>query len=469
MFRRKRWTAAGALAGPRMRNRGERIDVTFMASGSGPARRRVRYVARGVAAVGLLAAAAVGSGATGAAAGVTPGSLDTSFGTGGITTTDLNALGAGGEEAALQEPNGDIVVALNQGMLRFLPNGQLDTSFGTRGLATGILVQGAEALAVQPNGQIITSGVNLAGPATSSVVGITRLNADGTVDTAFGTDGTTSIPVTLAGRATDVGPTAMLVQPDGKILVAGSASVQTGRRTGVTDGVVARLNANGTLDTTFGAGGSTLITANQFPTGLGLDASGDIFALPGQSQLQTQPGVTELSRAGQLDATVTPEPLTATSAGATFDTANEQFVYSTFVSPLGSETLFDVEIQRYTTVGTLASSTGPFTFAGTSGSVKDTPEAVTVLPNGQALLLGRHSNGPTVAEQQAAVQAFALANPNGTLDSSFGPGGTALTSVNFTSGGFGALFPQSDGTVIAVGEGTLSSSQSGLVIARFNL
>ena len=63
----------------------------------------------------------------------------------------------------------------------------------------------------------------------------------------------------------------------------------------------------------------TLITANQFPTGLGLDAAGDIFALPGQSQLQTQPGVTELSPSGQLDATVTPEPLTATSAGATFD------------------------------------------------------------------------------------------------------------------------------------------------------
>lgn len=188
-----------------------------------------------------------------------------------------------------------------------------------------------------------------------------------------------------------------------------------------------------------------------------------------QSQLQTQQGVTELSPSGRLDATVAPEPLTATSAGATFDTANEQFVYSRFVSPLGSETLFDVEIQRYTTAGTLASSTGPFTFAGTSGSVRDTPSVVTVLPNGQALLLGTHAIGPTIAEQQAAVQAFALANPNGTLDSSFGTGGTALTNVNLTSGGFSALFPQSDGTVIAVGEGTVSPTQSGLVFARFNL
>jgi uncharacterized delta-60 repeat protein len=421
MFRRKRWTAAGTLT----------------ASGSGPARRRARYAAGGVAVAGLLAAAAVGSGATGAAAAVTPGSLDTAFGTGGIVTTNL---GGGGEEAALQEPNGDIVVALSQGMLRFLPNGQLDTSFGTNGLATGILVPAQSGLAVQPNGQIITAGVNLAGPATSPIRGTTRLNADGTVDTTFGTDGTATIPVTLAGQATGIGPQAVLVQPDGKILVAGSASVQTGRRTGVTDGVVARLNANGTLDTTFGTGGLTLITANQFPSGLGLDAAGDIFALPMQSQL-TQQGVTELSPSGQLDATVTPEPLTATSAGATFDTTNDQFVYARLVSPNGSRTLTDAEIQRFTTAGTVASSTGPFTFAGTSGSVKDAPSVVTVLPNGQALLLGIHSNGPTIAEQQAAVQAFALANPNGTLDSSFGTGGTALTNLNLGGGGFSALFP----------------------------
>jgi hypothetical protein len=114
----------------------------------------------------------------------------------------------------------------------------------------------------------------------------------------------------------------------------------------------------------------------------------------------TPTGVTELSPAEQLDATVTPEPLTATSAGATFDPTNEQFVYGKIVSTTGSRTLFDAEIQRFTTAGTLASSTGPFTFAGTSGSVRDAPEAVTVLPNRQALVLGTHASGPTIADQQ---------------------------------------------------------------------
>jgi uncharacterized delta-60 repeat protein len=467
MFRRKRWTAAGALAGPRMRNQGERIDMTFMARGSEPARRRARYVAGGVAAAGLLAATAVGSGATGAAAAVTPGSLDTAFGTGGITTTDLNALGVGGEEGAMQETNGDIVVALNQGMLRFLPNGQLDASFGTNGLATGILVQGGAALAAQPNGQIITTGVNLAGPPTSPLVGITRLNADGTVDTTFGTDGTTTITVTLAGRAVGVRPQAELVQPDGKILVAGEASVQTGRRTGVSDGVVTRLNANGTPDTTFGTGGSTLLTTNQFPSGLGLDAAGDIFALPGHSQVQPQPGVTELSPTGQLDATVTAAPLTATSAGYPVDTTNDQFVFSQNEHPSGLKGFIDPEIIRFTTAGTVASDTGLFPFTGTSLFVQDTVSTVAVLPNGQALAIGSHTlvraTGTTAATTEFA---FARVNPDGTLDPTFGTGGTALTNLTDSSGGgFFALLPQSDGTVIAVG----GTNGNALELARFNL
>ena len=65
--------------------------------------------------------------------------------------------------------------------------------------------------------------------------------------------------------------------------------------------------------------------------------------------------------------------------------------------------------------------------------------------------------------------AFARSNPDGTLDSTFGTGGTALTNVSLGGNGFAAIFPQSDGTVIAVGEGTVSPTQSGLVIARFNL
>jgi hypothetical protein len=120
-------------------------------------------VAGGVAVAGLLAAAAVASAATGAAAAVTPGSLDVAFGNGGIATASL-PQGDGTQGVALQEPNGDIVVPLTNGVARFLPNGQLDPSFGTGGIASDVFVSSLPALAVQPDGKIIVSGVNLAEP-----------------------------------------------------------------------------------------------------------------------------------------------------------------------------------------------------------------------------------------------------------------------------------------------------------------
>jgi uncharacterized delta-60 repeat protein len=223
----------------------ERIDMTFMTSGSVPARRRARYVAGGVAVAGLLAAAVVGSGATRAAAAVTPGSLDTSFGNGGIAAASL-PQGDGPQEVALQEPNGDIVVALSQGAARFLPNGQLDPSFGTGGIASDVFVSTEPALAVQPDGKIIVSGVNQAEPTFPP--GLTRLNVNGTVDTTFGTDGTSaSIPAPAPFGSVSTSGAAALVQPDGKILLVGNAFRELGPRgrNSVSDGYVARLNPTG--------------------------------------------------------------------------------------------------------------------------------------------------------------------------------------------------------------------------------
>ncbi|HYB46889.1 MAG TPA: hypothetical protein VED20_05940 [Streptosporangiaceae bacterium] len=443
--------------------------MTFMTSGSGPARRRARYVAGGVAVAGLLAAAVVGSDAIGAAAAVTPGSLDTAFGSGGIAAASL-PQGDGPRGVALQEPNGDIVVALNQGVARFLPNGQLDPSFGTGGIASGVFVSSSAALAVQPDGKILVDGVNMAEPTFPQ--GLTRLNVDGTVDTTFGTDGTSgSIPAPAPFGSVTTSGLAVLVQPDGKILLAANAFRELGPRgrNSVSEGYVARLNADGSVDTTFGTGGLTLTPppSDRFPSGLGLDAAGDIFALPGQSQVQPQPGVTELSPTGQLDATVTAAPLTATSAGYPVDTTNDQFVFSQNEHPSGLEGFIDPEIIRFTTAGTVASDTGLFPFTGTSLFVQDTVGTVAVLPNGQALAIGSHTlvraTGTTAATTEFA---FARVNPDGTLDPTFGTGGTALTNLTDSSGGgFFALLPQSDGTVIAVG----GTNGNALELARFNL
>lgn len=136
-----------------------------------------------------------------------------------------------------------------------------DDTFGGVGLVAssfgGSSSAEANALAIQSDGKIVAAGyatTNLIGTFTAFTV--LRLNANGTTDGGFGTNGYqihswgTSINDPLNDRATALG-----IQGDGKILVAGT-SQQTA--TGADFGVI-RLNANGTLDTGFGSGGAQLV------------------------------------------------------------------------------------------------------------------------------------------------------------------------------------------------------------------
>ena len=168
---------------------------------------------------------------------------------------------------------------------------------------------------------------------------------------------------------------------------------------------------------------------------------------------------------------MTQAPLTATSAGYPVDASNDQFVVTQNLHPTLSRAFDDVEVNRFSTAGAPTSSTGLFTFAGASGTVEDFVQAAIVLPSGQDLALGSHTQGTLITggvsfAGTSPVFAFARVNPNGTLDSTFGTAGTALTTLSAASGGFFALLPQTDGTVIAVGSGINGSD---LALVRFNL
>ena len=184
------------------------------------------------------------------------GSLDTGFGTGGKVTTDFN----GGRDEAFAvaiQPNGKIVVAgharnntnWDLAVARYNADGSLDTGFGTGGKAPlihfGFGNDNAYAVAVQPDGKIVVAGA--ANHGTPSHFALARYNADGTLDTGFGTGGKVSTPVGDAGA----GANAMELQANGKIVVAGYAV-----RGSAYVFALARYNVNGTLDTDFDAGGT---------------------------------------------------------------------------------------------------------------------------------------------------------------------------------------------------------------------
>jgi uncharacterized delta-60 repeat protein len=171
------------------------------------------------------------------------GNLDPTFGSNGESLTDFGA-DADGYALAL-EPDGKIVVTgrifgnfngyFNWIIARFNSNGSLDTTFGSGGRTITDFgsFDAATAVAIQTDGKIVVAGE------ADSNFGIARYNPDGTLDSTFGAGGK-NVSYFLSGPAT-----AMAIQSDGKIVVVGG---------GFSYGV-ARYNSNGTFDSSFGVDG----------------------------------------------------------------------------------------------------------------------------------------------------------------------------------------------------------------------
>jgi len=135
--------------------------------------------------------------------------------------------------------------AMGVGALAHAAAGDLDTSFSSDGLATvpfdlgGSRGDYAHASAVQPDGRIVVVGTASDADGVHMDFAITRLNANGTKDTGFGANGLVHLHTNSSTYDT---AEAVAIQADGKIVVAGTADKYA---------AILRLNANGTQDTTF--------------------------------------------------------------------------------------------------------------------------------------------------------------------------------------------------------------------------
>ena len=186
-------------------------------------------------------------------------SLDPTFGGGRAVIQTATAADLRPDSAAtmLVQPDGKILIAgtagyLNGGaglIVRLNADGSRDTAFGSGSETLLRYGQGTSITAarLQPDGKLVLAGTTLtAENSIYEAVGfVTRLNADGSLDTSFGDGGSLQLNG-VVGTVQD-----MLVLPTGKLLVTGT----TGYSGWDSLGVVARLSADGTLDTTFGTGG----------------------------------------------------------------------------------------------------------------------------------------------------------------------------------------------------------------------
>ena len=116
------------------------------------------------------------------------GSLDATFGSGG---TEVSTIAGGGVAALYPQAgtanDGKIVEASGSTVARFNANGSVDTSFGTNGKVTLPWSGSIGSVVIQADGKIVVSGVVTSPTSSDHVVDVTRLNANGSVDTSFGT------------------------------------------------------------------------------------------------------------------------------------------------------------------------------------------------------------------------------------------------------------------------------------------
>jgi uncharacterized delta-60 repeat protein len=187
------------------------------------------------------------------------GTPDTTFSADGKLTTNIGAgtntarnivVQANGAIVVSGEPIGTFAGSDHTDVVRYDSAGALDPTFGTGGVLTLAGARVGEGLALQAGKLVLAGSVVDAPPAITSQFAVRRLNADGSPDSNFGEGGAATVK--FSDRSDSA--FAVAVQTDGKIVVAGRSSGQSNA-----DFAVARLDANGVLDTTFANAGKQAI------------------------------------------------------------------------------------------------------------------------------------------------------------------------------------------------------------------
>jgi uncharacterized delta-60 repeat protein len=378
------------------------------------------------------------------------GKLDPSFDSDGMLTTVVRPGHNEYITGVAVHTNGKIIAAGSSSfgttiddfaVVRYNPNGSLDATFSGDGkLITDFGgVDTASDVVLQPDGKILVSGsvCKDVGDRVLCDVALARYNGNGTLDTTFSGDGKQNIDFSAENNASWGG---LAIQPDGKIVIAGMMWNGTNE-----DLAVYRLNANGTLDTSFSADGKVNIGfgPSRYDTAsdLALQSDGKIIVAGNTFDANSihDFAIARLHVNGSLDTTFSGDGRQITNMGGedfadglALQSNGQIVVVGQMVSPNGGSSF---ALARYNTNGNL--DTG---FNGTGrkiigmGAIASAHDVI-VQANGKIVVLGRGYDGTTIN--------FALVriNPSGVLDTTFS--GDGKVTIGFW--GYGA-----SGSVLAV-------------------
>lgn len=319
--------------------------------------------------------------------------------------------------------------------------GDLDTTFGSGfGLVRSTMFgsvtanqfgtgerSGDPAMALQPDGKYVVAASCKTG-ATYDLC-VARFDTDGGVDTSFGVNGI----VVTDMRGTDDYVAGVALQPDGKIVVAGTCAATTTSGTG-TDFCVTRYGANGVIDTSFGSGGKVFTSLRDFDD-------------------------TASSMALQVDGKIVVAGFCAgsTSASSAIETCMARYTSAGALDPSFSGD-GKLPVVRPNNVAT------PVTIRKKANGVAIAADGKIVLV-GSTILVGSLGGGSP--DYQTDLQIIRLL-PNGTPDATFS--GDGFVSESPASGWLvgNAVTVQPDGRIVVVASqvGACSNGQNECMIAR---
>ena len=420
-----------------------------------------------------------------------PGTLDPFWATGsplGVGKV-VTQIGNGADDAAamLLQPDGKVVVAgtcdgvSNRDFcaLRYDPSGVLDPSFGNGGkviTSMGSLDDFATSVALQPDGKVLVVGYCQSGGVHYDFCAL-RYNTNGTLDTTFGGLGTGKVITTLgalprAGIDSD-NASAVIVQSDGKIIVAGTCTFGS---TNI-QFCALRYNNNGTLDTTFGSAGSgkvfTAVGTGGIDTAAAMTLQPDGKVLVAGSCASTLPTtlfcVVRYNADGTLDLSFNFSGKVTSSVGSSSAVASAIALQPDVKIVLagycrGATGTDDFCVVRYVGDGSLDNRFGSGGKAVTAvGPLHDHAAGIAIQPDGKILVSG--DCNPLASDTLNSVFCAARLSPNGSLDSDFGSAGKVLT--DFDGHDFGkAMALQPDGRILLAG--TCSPATHDFCAARYD-
>jgi uncharacterized delta-60 repeat protein len=400
------------------------------------------------------------------------GDLDPTFGVGGIVTTAFGQYNDVIEDSAIQADGKIVVVgratngsADDFAVARYNTDGSLDTSFDGDGKVTTAFdssIDQAFGVAIQPNGKIVVAGYTFQNSHPS--LAVARYNSDGSLDTSFDGDGKVIAPGGAQGYE-------VAMQSDGKIVVVGTASVGSAREV-----AVYRFNANGSPDNTFSGDGVQTFYfffdsfAQDYVNSVAIQADGKIVLAGGtyETNASNNIAVARLNTDGSLDTSFDGDGMVNFFLGNTTDVGGAMALQADGKIVVVGETYRtnkddDFGVARLNTDGTFDTTFGAggrlFT---TVGQWADSADDVAIQPDGKIVVVGSSQTQFSGTYDVAVVRY----NANGSLDTSFSGDGKLTVPVAGLSEYAHAAAIQSDGNIVVAGYGQ-NGSDTDFRLQRF--